>query len=260
LLEETGYTRALFINSSIAFALAVLVMFTIHEFGHALAALLLGLHPIVRPFSGSPGSSNNVDNVVTELAGPLVSLVTGAFILMLPSPAGGFWRLFWLWLGLLSVQEFAGYLIIGPFGRFGDIGDALHRLNEPLWVSVVVFLVGSVGTALLGRVATLRFVRLVDPPLDITLQVRSIGLFGWFGGAVLALIISVGSFGYNAGALFDIMGIVGSGIFLIFVPYYLTAAKTNGERQQLQFPLSGIVALLVLATLRQIILGPGLRL
>jgi hypothetical protein len=39
----------------------------------------------------------------------------------------------------------------------GDVGDARHHLNAPLWVGYVSFVVGLVGTFLLGRVAMLRF-------------------------------------------------------------------------------------------------------
>ena len=49
--------RMLLINSTIAFALAALVMFTVHELGHAIAAISFGLHPVVRPFSVDYGSA-----------------------------------------------------------------------------------------------------------------------------------------------------------------------------------------------------------
>ena len=88
--------RYLFINSTVAFALALLVMIMIHEFGHALAAISFGLHPVVRPFSVDYGTATNAQNIVIDLAGPLVSLVTGLLILGIFRVGRGFWGLFWL--------------------------------------------------------------------------------------------------------------------------------------------------------------------
>ena len=55
-MTKNNYNRFLLINSIVAFALAVLVMIMVHEFGHALVALSFGLHPVVRPFSVDYGT------------------------------------------------------------------------------------------------------------------------------------------------------------------------------------------------------------
>ena len=83
--------RSLFINSTVAFALAALVMIMIHESGHALAAILFGLHPVVRPFSVDYATATDVQNIITALTGPLVSLVSGALILAIAQVGRGFW-------------------------------------------------------------------------------------------------------------------------------------------------------------------------
>ena len=125
-------------NSTIAFALALLVMITVHELGHALAALAQGHDPILRPSSVDTGSAPGAEQVVTNAAGPLVSLVTGLLVLALPQRGSAFTRLFVLWFGLLSVQEFNGYLITGPFVADGDIGVVLKQSGAPGWLGFVL--------------------------------------------------------------------------------------------------------------------------
>jgi hypothetical protein len=263
--QEPGAKRdknntSLFINSTVAFALASIVMIMIHEFGHALAAISFGLHPVVRPFSVTYDTATNAQNIVIDLAGPLVSLVSGLLILVIARVDRGFWGLFWLWLGLQSVQEFTGYLITAPFGGVGDISDALNHLNAPLWIGYVSFAVGLAGTFLLGRVATLRLLSFTDPASAIPNQMRSVGLFAWLAGVTLALILSIGSFDASAAGVFEAFGLLVSGIYLTTVRYYLMRVKGSGQRQELQFPVAGVALLLVFAILRLVILSPGLHL
>ena len=263
-LQEPGTKKdknngSLLINSTVAFALAVLIMIMIHEFGHVLTAISFGLHPVLRPFSVDYGTATNAQNIVTELAGPFASLISGLLILEITRVGRGFWGMFWLWLGLQSVQEFTGYLITAPFGGVGDIGNALHYLNAPIWVGYVCFAVGWVGTFLLGRVATLRFLSFTDPASAIPNQMRSVGLFAWIVGVLLTLILSIGSFDGSAIGLFEVFGILVSGIYLTSVRYYLPRVKGSGQRQELQFPVVGVALLLVFTILRLVMLGPGLH-
>jgi hypothetical protein len=252
--------RSLLINSMVAFALAALVMIMIHEFGHTLAAIAFGLHPVVRPFSVTYDPSTNVQNIVINLTGPFVSLVSGLLILAITRAGRGFWGLFWIWLGLLSVQEFSSYLITAPVGGVGDISHALHDLNAPLWVGYISFGVGWAGTFLLGRVATIRFLGFTDPASAIPNQMRSVGLFAWLAGVLLSLVLSIGSFDVSIIGLFEGLGILVSGLFLTSVRYYLPRVKGSGQRQEMQFPVIGVVLLLVLTILRLVIFGPGLHL
>jgi hypothetical protein len=105
-------TRAQLINSAVGLALACLVMITVHEFGHAVVSLAQGNAPVMFGFSVDGPTATDRQQVLTALAGPLLSLLTGLGILALPvSRLAPSWRLTVLWLGLLSVQEFSGYLI-----------------------------------------------------------------------------------------------------------------------------------------------------
>jgi hypothetical protein len=100
--------RGKLLGSAVAFALACLVMITVHEFGHALAAVLQGNSPVMFGFSVEDRSTTDRQQVVTALAGPALSLISGLAVLALPIGAVPvFWRLTLVWLGLLSVQEFS---------------------------------------------------------------------------------------------------------------------------------------------------------
>ena len=59
---------------------------TVHEFGHALAALAMGFTPTVRPASVDYGTAPPDMEVIIALAGPLVSLITGVLFLILCVP------------------------------------------------------------------------------------------------------------------------------------------------------------------------------
>ncbi len=252
--------RMLLINSTIAFALAALVMFTLHELGHAAAAISFGYHPIVRPFSVDYGPATKTQNIVILLTGPFVSLVLGMIFLAMPRAGKGFWRLLCLWLGLNGVQTFTGYLITAPFGGIGDIGGTLHLLNAPLWVALVVFAVGWIGTFLLGRLATIRLLGFTDPSSDIPSQLRSVGLFAWLAGVLVVLIFSIGSFDASITGIFEVFGIITSGIYLSLVRYFLPRVKGSGEPLELHFPVLGSVLLVVMALIRLLIFAPGLHL
>jgi hypothetical protein len=173
----------LLLNSATAFTLALMVMFTVHEFGHALAALSFGLQPTVRPFSVDyQGATRNVE-VIIALTGPFVSLISGIVFLIASRfvfrPT--FWHLVLMWLGALSVQEFSGYLMTGPFVPFSNIGRALFLLSAPAWAYVFCVIVGALGTVLLGAIVTQWLLELTDPGgAGRSAQLRSLGCsLGW---------------------------------------------------------------------------------
>jgi hypothetical protein len=153
-------------------------------------------------------------------------------ILLLVPAVRGFAELFLLWFGALSVQEFTGYLMTGPFFAMGDIGSALHLLAAPLWISWLLFLVGELGTLLLGRLFTSRLLRLVDPVGgNRPMQLRCLGLFAWLLGVVLIL-----GYGFGEGfvvkpshgiftpvALIEVLATLTSGVFVFAVRFFMGA-------------------------------------
>jgi len=117
---------------------AFLLTCLVHELGHAVVSKLLGGQPVLH--------NTFVDNrteplpagteVAIALAGPLVSLAQGLLVL------AGVWRgrgagnaaLFGLYAGLFGIINFLGYLLTGPFARYGYIGRAEELLHVPTWL------------------------------------------------------------------------------------------------------------------------------
>jgi hypothetical protein len=248
------------VNSTVAFALALLLMITVHELGHAVAALAQGHHPVLRPFSVDTGAAPGAQRVVTAAAGPLLSVVTGLLVLAMPLRGRPFVRLAILWFGLLSVQEFNGYLTTGPFVADGDIGVVLGESGAQGWLGVVLLVVGVAGTVVTGRVATARLLLLVDPATDVADQLRRLGLFSWLLGALLAVLLSLGAFDATANTLFEVAGLITAGVFLLFARGFYRRVDITGRAQLYGWPWTGGLALIVVALARQLFLARGLSL
>jgi hypothetical protein len=255
----TRSTRPL-VNSTVAFCLALMVMVTLHELAHAVAALALGLHPVVHLGSVDTGALTAAQKATTNAVGPLFSLVSGLLLLALPHRGTPFVRLFVLWLGLLSVQELNGYLMTGPFVSEGDVGVVLRETGSPVWVGLVGLVVGVLGTVWAGRIATARLLAMVDPAGDVGGQLRRLGLFAWLLGALLSLVLSLGALDPGWIGLFELAGAVSVGLFLLFVRYFMGRLDVAGAALRFGWPWLGVACLLVVAVLRQLVFGPGLAL
>jgi hypothetical protein len=255
----------LLINSAVAFTLALLIVTTIHEFGHAVAALALGAEPVVHPFSVDVGVSTDHDHLITALTGPVVTLLLGVVVVLLPQWSKGFAGLFQFWLGMLALGNLPSYLMTGPFRNLGDISSALGYAHAPGWVGWLGFLVGIVALAAVGWLATARLITFADPAHELAPQLRALGLFAWLLGAVITLIVSIGAFDYSAVGLFEAFGLVTAGIFIFVVRPYLRRHPEPSVGSHLiqvgwRGALIGAVLVVVVAVLRLVLLGPGLAL
>ena len=256
-------TRALLLNSAVAFAVACLVMVTAHEAAHAVAALAQGNHPVVHGFSVEDGSRTDRQDIVTALAGPFFSLVSGLVVLGMPTGRlGAFWALTVLWTGLLSVQEFSGYLITGPFAHVGDIGSALETSGAPGIVGWIGFVLGWAITYLLGRHAVRRLARFTSRTGPFAPQLRAVGLFAWLLGVAAVIVLSLGLLGAGdvpfAVVAFEALGLLTSGIFLVFVRLVMAGAEPGPSPSLTGLPVAGTAVLLVLALGRQLVLAGGI--
>lgn len=268
--RSSAHLLKLLLNSAVAFAIADTAMITVHEFGHALAGIAIGLHPIVYPGQVlNAAHATATQQVIQLVAGPLVSLVTGLTILALVPAARGFAQLLLLWFGALSVQEFTGYLMTGPFLQIGDIGSALQLFTAPRWVYWLLFVVGVFGTLLLGRHFTARLVALVDLGSgDRSAQLRCLGLLAWLLGAavILGYGLADGLLIGDVHSMFTSVGLVEalatltSGIFVFAVRFFMGATvRKRPMSVGLGWPLAGAIIFVVLNVGRSLILGPGLQ-
>jgi hypothetical protein len=258
--------RFVLVSSAVAFVCAALLEITLHELAHGIAAVVQGSSPIVYGNSVDPGPQTDTQTVVTALAGPVFSLVSGLLILALPTgrlPA--FWRLAVLWLGLLSVQTFAGYLITGPFMAAGDIGQVLALSPAPTLLAWAGFVVGWLLTCALGGHAVGRLTPFLTTGQPLAPGLRAVGLNAWLLGALGTILLSLGVL--SAGGVppaivaFEAFGMATAGIFLFFVRLFLPVAeRARRDGPRFSVPVAGIVVAIVLAVLRQVVLAQGLQL
>jgi len=125
--------------SMLAYTLAV----GLHEhLGHTLACLLLGGHPAeLGAFyvNCTYGSMPDLGIRLVALAGPLVSLLTGAVALALfdRDRSGSAARRYLLWLyATISLMIAAGYLLfsgVSGIGDFGTVADGVFFGAQPEW-------------------------------------------------------------------------------------------------------------------------------
>ncbi len=125
--------RSMLWSSTVAFVVAQMVVIVLHESAHAVTGLLQGYR--ATQFAGevrfTPEQAATA-LVVTALAGPAFSLVTGLVAMMFrPFRGHGFAELLWAWFAFLSAQEGFGYLTIAPLISGGDTGAALTALHAP---------------------------------------------------------------------------------------------------------------------------------
>jgi hypothetical protein len=253
------------ITSALAFAVAVLLSTTAHEFGHALAALALHAHPVVHPFSVDPGVHSNHDHLITALAGPLVSLVLGIVVALLPRRGPAALRLLQFWFATISLGNLFAYLMTGPFHNAGDINAAVHYAHAPTWLAFIGFVVGVAGLIAVGWLASGWLVVMVDPADELAAQLRALGLFAWLLGAALSVVVSIGAFDFDTVGLFEAFGVLTAGVFIFVVRSYLRRRPDlapGTRRLAVGLPDAGLLAVLlvVVVLLRVLVLAPGLRL
>ena len=125
------------------------------------------------------------------------------------------------------------------------------------------FLLGWVLTYLLGRYAVRRLVAFTTARQPLAPQLRALGLFAWLLGAGLVVLLSLGllTAGGVGGAVivFEALGVLSSGIFLIFVRVFMRGLEPSRlEPAPLATPWAGIVALLLVAAARQLAFAAGI--
>jgi hypothetical protein len=147
--------RSLTLNAIGLYVAAYLLTIMLHEMGHATMSWALGGHPIL--YNTSVENTNkalsDTARVLIAAAGPVVSLLQGALLLLLAqrNRVGGSWGLFGLYLGVFGLVNFLGYVMIAPVVAGGDTGQIVALLHVPAgvpWLTAglaLVLLVRSIG-------------------------------------------------------------------------------------------------------------------
>jgi hypothetical protein len=161
----TSSGRRLFLNSTLAFVSAFFLTTMAHELGHFAAYIALGAHPILfHNAVETPGQVLAVPSrIIGALAGPVVSLLQGialAFVVRKRAEAQPV-DLLVLWLSLLGLVNFFGYLMMTPLSTVGDTGQVAELLHVPYAYRVLVAAAGLGILLLLVRSVGAKFSRFV---------------------------------------------------------------------------------------------------
>jgi hypothetical protein len=184
-----NYARLL--QSATAYASASLITVTLHEFGHGLVAVLLGEHPMVYGLHEDDAANTNAAVGAIAGAGPVVSLVLGILFTAVYDRLRGqcFGRYLLLWLGLLGVATFFGYLLTAPFFTTGDVDVVLKSLHLTSPISVwLLFAIGTAGIFLLGWIGLPRLLKLTNRDMPLRAQMWILGPGSWVLGGGVALL------------------------------------------------------------------------
>jgi hypothetical protein len=177
--------------SAVTFASAYLVMTALHELAHAVAAVAYGLDPVVwygTKILHAPGGAG--PETVIALAGPVFSLLSGLALLALGRAGRGGAGLFPLWLGLLSVGAFFGYLLSGPFpSASGDIATAVRLQRVPIGLAFLGALAGMGGLVWLGAVVSVCFHQLAPDGTSPPAALRRLGWLPFLAGIIPLVLI-----------------------------------------------------------------------
>ncbi len=250
--------QARLIQSSVAYASASLITVTLHEFGHGLAAWLYGFHPTVYGLHEEDIAASPVRVAVIAAAGPVVSLLLGMiFIAIYKRLRGqGFSRYLMLWLGLLGIALFMGYLITPPFYTKGDVYKVLASFNlaSPIFIGISV-LCGAIGIIQLGRLGLPRLLALTDSLQPLRPQMMALGFLAWMLGSVLVLLAMFPQHPWM---------LVAIGTFAPLINLFAArrdATQPYGEPGAApKISIAGIVLLVLLAVLEHTVLRSGVRL
>jgi hypothetical protein len=258
-----GSPRALFAVSVLIYAAAAWVMVLLHETSHAVAALLFGGRPVLRPSSVDADLSHD-QGIVVALTGPFFSLVLGLALVALQRARPGLGgrrglRLFLMWFTLFNVYEFVGYLMTAPFLRSGDIRSSLDAMGAPGWVSWLVFVVGVAGWVALGRYATQLLLEAAGPDRpDMLVRLRFLGIFTWFAATALLLVLEGFFDGFKG---YAVWATVAAGSYVCWVLPFLKRVRPRPvEPVRTPSPWLPLAAVAVLFVVQLVWLTPGVRL
>ncbi len=183
--------------SMLAYTLAVLL----HEhFGHALACIILGGHPTeLGAFYVDFQDANMPDLSIRliALAGPIVSLITGAVGLLVLDriPQGSSHMRYGAWLfGTISLMTATGYLLFSGFTGLGDFGtsrDGALYLVQPEWLwRAALTVLGGAGYALVIYFSLRRMDKLIGGEGTVRIaQAQKLALTSYLTGSLMSVLI-----------------------------------------------------------------------
>jgi len=85
-----------------------------------------------------PTPKNVNHQILIAGIGPVFSLLSGIiFYQMAKSNKANIYSLYFLWMGIVGISSFFGYLLIAPFATFGDTGKVFNLLEIPMELQII---------------------------------------------------------------------------------------------------------------------------
>lgn len=156
----------------------------LHEFAHAMAAKCVGVNStLFHTYVSFDNSTTPASHEVLILSsGPLVSFFQAILFLILLRKRNktDFTGLFYLWMGIIGMVVFLGYIMMGPFIPYGDTGKIYTLLATPAYVSYSLAAFALIGIILLFRKLTPLFIQFLSSLMTISGFEKSRSLFLFF--------------------------------------------------------------------------------
>jgi hypothetical protein len=255
--------------SMLAYTLAVLL----HEhLGHALTCVLLGGHPselgayyVVCQYA----SMSDLGIRLVALAGPFISLVTGALALLLLNhiPHGFTHFRYAAWLfGTISLMTAAGYLLFSGVTGLGDFGtsrDGALYLAQPEWLwRFALAVLGAASYALVIYLSLRKMDSLIGGAgLERVAHAQKLALTSYLTGTVMAVLIGL----LNPQGIFIVLAsaaasTLGGTSGLAWMMQLLDRKKVGSDAPlRLERSWAWVAAGLIVTCLYAAILGPTLH-
>lgn len=234
---RTSPRRAIFVNSTLAFASAQLIDAALHETGHGVAAQLLGFSPHIYAFFENNPTGDARQTLTILAAGPLVSLLVGAAFWAWYSrskPRYSFGRLLLLWLALLGVMTFVNYLIVTPWLAAGDTAQFADVLRWPVSARYGIAAIGVALVLVLARPAARAMFDVAPQQVELdSPRARRRFIIGAFylpliGGVALTAVAGLGT--PPIAVAYGLLGTVGNIDIVVAAMYARGTAPREGER------------------------------
>ncbi|MDW3652804.1 MAG: hypothetical protein R8P61_37340 [Bacteroidia bacterium] len=163
----------------------------LHEFAHAIAAKLGDVNPTL--FHTYVSFDNSTTPLSHELfilsSGPLVSFFQAIlfFSLLRKKSKIDLIGCFYLWMEIIGMLVFLGYIMMGPFIPYGDTGKIYSLLATPTYVSFSLAALALITIILFFRKRAPLFIDFLSDLRNISGLEKSTSFFKFF---ILPLLVS----------------------------------------------------------------------
>jgi len=141
-MSPLSNTRLTILNLISVFVVGFALTTFLHELAHALAAKMLNIDPILfhSYVSYTDSDVSEINQLYVASAGPLFSLLQSIiFIRLYRSRVRIDFTVFlYLWLAIIGMVVFLGYMMIAPFAPYGDTGRVYAILSIPGYVGLIL--------------------------------------------------------------------------------------------------------------------------